>query len=55
MGLPLDLFDGRVSTSDNPADTAVAKLTLEDWLQAQSADRQAMVHDLLTLGVSGTP
>ena len=54
MELPLDLFDSQVSYSDDPADTAVAKVTLGDWLQAQSPDRQALVHDLATLGADGT-
>jgi hypothetical protein len=54
MELPLDLFEKQVSKADNPADTAVAMLTLEHWLQAQTPERQAMVHDLATLGVDGT-
>jgi hypothetical protein len=54
MELPLDLFEAQISYSDDPADTAVAKLTLEGWLQAQSPDRQAVVHDLVTLGAKGT-
>ena len=54
IDLPLDLFERQVSNSDDPADTAIAKVTLEDWLQAQSPDRQALVHDLLTLGADGT-
>jgi hypothetical protein len=54
LGLPLDLVDEQVSYSDNPADSAIAKLTLEGWLQAQSPDRQAVFHDLVTLGADGT-
>ena len=54
VDLPLDPFDNQVSNSDDPADSAVAKITFEGWLQAQSPDRQAVVHDLLTLGVNGT-
>jgi hypothetical protein len=54
IDLPLDLFEEQVSTFDDPADTAIAKVTLENWLQAQSPDRQAVVHDLMTLGVNGT-
>jgi hypothetical protein len=52
--LPLDLFETQVSYSDDPADSAVAILTLEDWLEAQSPDRQAVVHDLMMLGADGT-
>jgi hypothetical protein len=54
IDMPLDLFEGQVSNFDNPADTAIAKLTLEDWLQAQSPDRQSLVRDLVTLGADGT-
>ncbi len=52
--LPPDLFKGQVSHTDNPADSAIARLTLEDWLRDQSSDRQAIVHDLLVLGADGT-
>lgn len=54
VDLPLDLFEGQVSSFDDPAESAIAKVTLEDWLQAQSPDRQDLVHDLLTLGADGT-
>jgi hypothetical protein len=54
LELPLGLFEEQVSDFDDPADTAVAKVTLENWLQGQSPDRQSMVHDLATLGVDGT-
>lgn len=52
--LPLDLFERQSSKVHDPADTAVAKLTLEEWLQAQSPNRQALVHDLMTVGVNDT-
>jgi len=54
MDLSLDLLERQVSNYDSPADTAIAKVTLEDWLDAQSPDRQALVNDLATLGVDGT-
>jgi hypothetical protein len=54
VDLPLDLFDRQVSSYGNPADAAIAKVTLENWLQTQSPDRQAVVNDLATLGVDGT-
>jgi hypothetical protein len=54
VDLPLDLFERQVSNYDDPADAAIAKLTLEGWLRRQPPDRQAMVCDLLTLGADGT-
>ncbi len=54
VDLPLDLFERQSSKSDDPADSAIATLTLESWLQAQSPDRQGLVHDLMTLGADGT-
>ena len=54
MDLSLDLFERQVSNFDNPADTAVAKVTVKDWVEAQSPDRQALVHDLITLGANDT-
>ena len=53
MDLSLDLFERQVSNFDNPADTAIAKLSFEAWLQAQSPDRRALVNDLATLGADG--
>ena len=54
MDLPLDLFEKQISTFDDPADTAIARVTVKDWVEAQSPERQDLVHDLLALGADGT-
>jgi len=54
IDLPLDLFEKQISTFDDPADTAIAEVTVKDWVEAQSPDRQALVNDLATLGADGT-
>ena len=53
IDLPLDLFEKQISTFDDPADTAIARVTVKDWVESQSPDRQDLVRDLLALGADG--